>query len=80
MPKTATLDAIGSLNQAKNRQISVEFFNEIGQQRSTAKLNSLPDSGRVTSVHGRSVAFRERALLIRVEFYQPIQEHPDLIN
>lgn len=29
MPQTATPDAISGLNQAKNRQTIVEFFNEI---------------------------------------------------
>jgi hypothetical protein len=33
MPQTATPDATCGLNQAKNSQTSVEFFNEIGKIR-----------------------------------------------
>jgi hypothetical protein len=36
VPQTATPDATGGLNQAKNRETIVEFFNEIGQLRPLA--------------------------------------------
>jgi hypothetical protein len=40
VPQTATPDTPGDLNQAKNRQTIVEFFNEIDPERSDDSPNS----------------------------------------